>query len=157
MNVFAGRINDEFSGTIKIVPIEFLRQHEHTDKKHLDDVRKSILKEGLNFPIIADKKTKLVLDGHHRLNALKGLGVRNIPVVYVDYFDERIVLDSWMGQKLTKEEVLASAASEKLFPIKTTKHMFLSDNGLRHISSITRKMPIEIFRRNTKKGAVLYE
>lgn len=156
MNVFAGHAT-EIPGTLKTERIDVLKQHERTDKKHLDEVRKSIFNEGLNFPIIADKKTKLVLDGHHRLNALKGLGARNIPVLYVDYFDERIVLDSWRGQKLTKEEVLASAASGKLYPIKTTKHMFLSDNGLRHISSITMKMPIDIFRPNIKKDMVLYE
>ena len=157
MNVFAGQATKRILGTLKTERIDALIQHEHTDEKHLDEVRKSILKEGLNFPIVADKKTKLVLDGHHRLNALKGLGVRNIPVLYVDYFDDRIVLDSWRGQKLTKEEVLANAASGKLFPIKTTKHMFLSSNGLRHISSITMKISTNIFRLKTNQGMVLHE
>ena len=83
MNVFAVQVTERISGTLKTEHIEALRQHERTDKKHLNTVKKSILKEGLNFPIVADKKTKLVLDGHHRLNALKELGVRNIPAMYV--------------------------------------------------------------------------
>lgn len=69
-----------------------------------------------------------------------------MPVFYVDYFDDRIILDSWNGLKLTKSDVIKKVSSGELFPNKTTKHMFLSDNGITHISSIIPAVNLDIFK-----------
>ena len=48
-----------------------------------------------------------------------------LPVDYLD--DQRIAVDVWPGcgrDRITKEEVIAMAASGGLFPPKTSRHVF---------------------------------
>jgi len=51
---------------IKLINTTNLKTHEHTDPKKITKVKKSIISEGLKYPIVADKKTNIILDGHHR-------------------------------------------------------------------------------------------
>lgn len=129
---------------IKLVNTDNLKPHEHTDTKKLTEVIESIIKEGLRYPIIADMKTNIILDGHHRYNAFKSLNIKNIPVYYVNYLDETIILDSWGDTKLTKKEVIAKVESGEQFPIKTTKHMLLTEHGPVHISESLPKINLNI-------------
>lgn len=142
-------IDNEVLGIIKLENIEALKEHEQIDENHVRELAASILSEGIKVPIVADKKTKIVLDGHHRLKALKELGARKIFVLYVDYFDSRIVLDSWNGKRLTKEIVVNTVKSGRLFPIKTTKHMVLSREGIKHISSVVPSRPADVLELNS--------
>ena len=137
---------------IKLCKISELKPHENIDRNHLLAVKTSLIKEGLNFPIVTDKDTNTILDSHHRFNIFKELKIKIIPVFYVDYSDDRIILDSWKGQKVTKNEVISAANSGKLFPNKTTKHMFLSNNELKHISSTIPKVDLDIFKLKTIKN-----
>jgi hypothetical protein len=123
-----------------------LKPHERVDDERIIEIRESIVKGGMQYPIVVDRESNIILDGHHRFNIFKGFGIRNIPVFYVDYSDDRIILDSWNGQKLTKSDIVEAASSGKLFPNKTTKHMFISSNGLVHISSIVPRIDVDVFK-----------
>jgi len=66
---------------IKIIKNNLLREHERLIKPHLKRLYNQIKKDGyVNNPIIVDKNTMIILDGHHRFNALKLLGMSSSPV-----------------------------------------------------------------------------
>ncbi len=73
-----------------------LRPHEETVP---DDLGKLVqaLKDNpvLRHPIIADWKTGIVLDGTHRLAAVKQLNCDFIPSALVDYNDPKITIERW--------------------------------------------------------------
>ena len=135
---------------VELIGVSELKPHEQVNEKRILEVRESIITEGLKYPIVVDKATKIILDGHHRYNILKKLKVSKVPVFFVNYFDERIILDSWNGAKLTKNDVVKKVNSGKLFPQKTTKHMFASEKGITHISSIIPAINLEILKTNAK-------
>lgn len=71
---------------IKFIQHNLLKQHEKINTNHLKLLLNQIKHDGiLNHPIIVDKNTLIILDGHHRFNVLKKLGLSIIPVYFVDY------------------------------------------------------------------------
>lgn len=129
---------------IKLINTNNLKPHEHTDPKKIHEVKKSIIEEGIKYPIVADKKTNIILDGHHRHNIFKNLKIQKIPVFYVNYMDPKIILDSWNGHKLTKQDVINQVNAGKVYPIKTTKHMLKTDDGHTHISQTLPRIDLDI-------------
>jgi ParB-like chromosome segregation protein Spo0J len=76
--------------------IEELKEHEEIRPDYLEALKNEILADGiLKMPICIDEKTCIILDGHHRLQALKRLGCKKIPCVLVDYQSENISVIPW--------------------------------------------------------------
>jgi hypothetical protein len=76
-----------------------LKPHEETvaaDLKRLVDAL--IENPVLRHPIIADQRTGTVLDGTHRLAAIKQLKCNFIPSALVDYDDPQITIERWFRQ-----------------------------------------------------------
>lgn len=66
---------------IKIIKNNLLKKHEQIINSHLKMLYITIKKDGyINNPIIVDKNTMIILDGHHRYNVLKLLGLSSSPV-----------------------------------------------------------------------------
>ena len=110
---------------MKLVLIAKLNQHEEIDRDYLVFLKKAIQKDGfIKNPIIADKEYLVVLDGHHRLNSCKALGLSRIPCQLVDYLgNNKIrVVTRRKGIYINKQIVIAMGISGKVFPEKTTKH-----------------------------------
>ena len=109
---------------IRIVDITLLKQHEMIIECHLERLLAEIRRDGcIKDPIIADKETLVILDGHHRYNALKRMGAKFCPVCLVDYKSDKIKVGCWRkGETVTKEEVVAAGLAGKLFVPKTSKH-----------------------------------
>jgi uncharacterized protein (DUF1015 family) len=130
----------------KILNINILREHERVDFNRLEELLKEIMSDGmLKKPILVDKNTLTILDGHHRLNVLKKLGLRKIPVVLVDYNDPHIVVRKWGTNRiLDKREVLKVARCGKLFPPKTTQHFVLMNDGFEHVEALQREVNIPL-------------
>ena len=112
----------------KIMEIGLLRNHEEIKPDYLRKLADEIKSDGrVKIPITVENKHFVVLDGHHRVEALKLLGCRRIPVYLIDYFDDDITLTVWPGATVAsvrKEEVIERGLSGKLFPPKTTRHIF---------------------------------
>ena len=73
-----------------------LKPHEETvaeDLKGLVDALKD--NPILRHPVIADRRTGIVLDGTHRLAAIKQLKCNFIPSALVDYDDPQILIERW--------------------------------------------------------------
>lgn len=129
---------------VELGEISKLKPHELIDKGNSLRIKGSLINEGIKLPIVVDENSNIILDGHHRYNIFKELNLKVIPVYYVDYFDKKIIVDSWNGTSLTKNDVVRIANSGRLFPNKTTKHMFKSKAGLMHISSIAPRIDLNI-------------
>ena len=93
-------IIDDESGlkiTIDIIPTEKLKPHEEIIEEAIKKLIKDITDEGVvRNPIIIDENTLVILDGMHRYEACKRLGLKYIPVAAVDYNDPRVGLSTWI-------------------------------------------------------------
>jgi len=119
---------------IVLLPIDELKPHEKGSPLYLELLKKEILRDGLlKYPIIADEKTRVILDGMHRWLALKSLGYTLIPVILVDAFQNpkihvgtrrihRYIIDS--DKEITIERVIAAGLSGRLMKPRSTRHFF---------------------------------
>jgi hypothetical protein len=81
---------------IRLEEIDKLHIHEEVIPDILRRLTEEIRAEGhLKHPLIVDLKTLVVLDGTHRLAAVKSLGCRFIPVCLVDYENPHIKVGCW--------------------------------------------------------------
>ena len=121
---------------IVFIRIEELREHEEIRPDYLDELKNEILSDGmLKMPIAVDRSTYIILDGHHRLHALKKIGCKKIPVILVDYQSPEIEVIPWReGEKVTKKMIIDTALTGKRMAPKTSKHMIRIEGELKHIS-----------------------
>ncbi|MEM1537769.1 MAG: ParB N-terminal domain-containing protein [Candidatus Nezhaarchaeales archaeon] len=77
-------------------PIEELKLHEETIEALLEKLKREIeVDHVLKHPVIVDRNTLIVLDGMHRVEALRVLGYGYVPVCLVNYESPAITLGSW--------------------------------------------------------------
>jgi len=119
---------------ICLLPIDDLKPHEKGSPVYLELLRQEILKDGvLKYPIIADEKTHVILDGMHRWLAIKSLGYTLMPVMLVDALQNpkihvgtrrihRYSLNSDGG--MTAERVISAGLSGNLMKPRSTRHFF---------------------------------
>jgi hypothetical protein len=126
-------LKTEENVTIAFLPIDDLKPHEKGSPLYLELLKREILKDGmLKYPIIADGKTHVILDGMHRWLALKSLGYASVPVMLVDTLQSEIhvgrrrihryVKNS--GEDLTVEKVISTGLSGRLMTPRSTRHFF---------------------------------
>ena len=81
---------------IALLDVESVKHHEETVPELLSALLREIERDGvLKHPIIVDEATLVVLDGTHRVEALKALGCKRVAACLVDYSDPRIRLGCW--------------------------------------------------------------
>jgi hypothetical protein len=142
------------------VPIDELKPHEKGSPLYLELLKREILKDGaLKYPIIADEKTHVILDGMHRWLALKSLGYTLIPVMLVDAFQNpkvrvgtrrihRYISDS--KEKMTVEKVISAGLSRCLLKPRSTRHFF-SFSKFQQIN-----YPLQLLRKGTSQNVSEY-
>jgi hypothetical protein len=133
---------------IELVELNKLKPHEEVDPVHLQDLMEEIKSDGiLKFAIAVEKDNDIILDGHHRVAALKELGCTRIPVVFVDYSSSEIEVQNQRNtMELTKEEIVKAGIEPKKLPPKTSKHLIRIDGVLKHISVIEKRVDIQLER-----------
>lgn len=119
---------------IALVPIDELKPHEQGSPIYLELLRAEILRDQmLKYPVIADEKSHVILDGMHRWLVLKSLGYMLIPVIFVDAFQNpkirvgrrrihRYVSDS--DEEVPISEVIQAGTSGRLMKPRSTRHFF---------------------------------
>jgi len=87
-------------------------------------VKASLLSCGyIKNPVIVDKEHRIILDGHHRVLALRALGYKKIPAILVNYRDNKILVISRKKRiKISKQIIIDKVLQNKVFPCKTSKH-----------------------------------
>ena len=97
------------------------------------DKNKNVLKEkfinshGIFFisSIIICNESGLIIDGHHRYNALKELGLSKIPVTKINYKSKKIKTSK--KNDICKNLIIKKAVSKDLFKPKSTRHLILCE------------------------------
>jgi len=118
---------------MEIINIRKLRPLEKVFPRHLKNLAKLIEKDNIiKCPIIADKKTGIILDGSHRYAFFLSKGYKEVPVKFVDYNDENIRVGTHLMHRflirgstnISKEEVIKRGLTGDLFSPRTTRHFF---------------------------------
>ena len=119
---------------IALLPIDKLKPHEKGSPLYLELLKHEILRDGmLRYPIIADEKTHVILDGMHRWLALKSLGYSLMPVILVDAVQNgrirvgtkrvhRYIHNS--DHEISIENVISAGLSGHLMKPRSTRHFF---------------------------------
>lgn len=82
---------------ISVLPISDICPHEAILPSLLRTIRNDMKRTGYQSdPILVDKKTKLALDGMHRIKSLEMLKARFIVCAEYDYQDSAIRLERWL-------------------------------------------------------------
>ncbi|MET1123008.1 ParB N-terminal domain-containing protein [Priestia megaterium] len=100
---------------LKMVPTEMLLEHEYVDEEKIKRICRTLRKTKIiNDPIQCIKMDKgyLVIDGHHRLNALKKLGIRSAPIQVLE--KNQIKLDYWF-HSFDIQEISFSKAKDGIY------------------------------------------
>lgn len=117
-----------------LLSIDELKPHEKGSQLYLELLRQEILRDGiLKYPIIADEKTRVIMDGMHRWLALKSLGYTLIPVILVNAFQNpkirvgkrrihRYISNS--HEEIPIEKVISAGLSRSLMKPRSTRHFF---------------------------------
>lgn len=88
--------NKQLDLYILIINISSLHLHEETVPDLLQQLIEAIEADGcVRHPIIVDKKSRVVLDGVHRVVALRKLGLNRVPACLVNYTSPSIKVYSW--------------------------------------------------------------
>ena len=111
----------------ELVDIAHLRPHEHIRPQRVEEMyRKIHTNNYFHKPLLVDRTTMTILDGHHRYNASLRLGLTSVPAIVVDYLeDEAISVEAWHPREprsVSKQDVLAAATGSDLMPPKSTRH-----------------------------------
>ena len=105
---------------VELVPLEILRPHEQILPKKVDQLEKMTHRwNAYTKPLLLDRLSGTILDGHHRYHVALRLELSCVPCVFIDYLeDDSIELDVWPHcgrDTVTKQEVIDAALSGNLF------------------------------------------
>ena len=137
-----------------LLPLSRLKSHEEIEESDLLDLighlrRSRVLSE----PIWVTRGTSVILNGHHRVEALRRIGADRVAAWVLDYDSDLIHLERWhTGPPIEKSEVIRRAQEGRLFPPKTTRHRLLFDLPTRP-TPLDALMPHPVARRRRHSRA----
>jgi hypothetical protein len=109
---------------VQRLDIARLKATEEAEPAHVRRIAAEMQRDGVQRrPILVERNSLAILDGHHRYHAAKMLGLLAVSAVLIDYGDPRLTLSSWTDMPCSREAVLRAAASGVLLPPKTTRHI----------------------------------
>jgi len=114
-----------------LIDISSVKLHEEVIPERVDEVAEDIKRRGVVLePLIVDDRYHIVLNGHHRLAALRKLGAKKIPAYLVPYDAPYIVVDrwpdsTWHKKTVSKEDVIEAGLTQRLMTPHTSRHKFL--------------------------------
>jgi ParB-like chromosome segregation protein Spo0J len=118
---------ERLAARFELLDIDLLHCHEEIQQPLLERVMEQIREDGyVKKPILVADKVWVILDGHHRYEALRRLGCRRVPAYVIDYFSEVVDLTLWPTAKeknVRKEDVVERGRAGLLYTPKTTRHM----------------------------------
>jgi hypothetical protein len=94
---------------LRIKPISELRPHEETVERLSEKLARALVKEGVQRdPVVVDRASGTILDGTHRVEALRRTGAVVVLAYVLDYRDPRVSLYRWCRLVRKPDERLAS-------------------------------------------------
>ncbi len=124
---------------VRLVPYEWLKPHEQIKPRNRDKLLEMTKRwGGFTKPLIVDKRTGAILDGHHRYSIAGELNLARVPAICVDYLDdERIVVELWPASEMksiSKQQIIDMCLSDEVFPPKTSRHTIADHLPPIHVS-----------------------
>ena len=114
-------------GEFELIAPALLRPHEDIDAERLERLVEEILRAGTFYPpILLDRASRVILDGHHRWRASARLALAVVPCYSVAYLEDPTirVISRRPDIEVSKQSVLDTALSGHTYPRKTTRHMY---------------------------------
>lgn len=113
---------------IKLIETDSLKHVEGFSQKRVSWLKEKILDEGVwNKPICIDSEHMIVMDGQHRMEVAKELGMKFTPCVCFKHEE----VDFWSlrpkSHEVNLELVMSKALSGDIYPYKTVKYSFPTD------------------------------
>jgi hypothetical protein len=110
--------------SISYVNVNELIPIEGHDPERVLWLKDKIVAEGRwTVPLKVEKTLRLVMDGHHRFEVAKLLGLRRVPAEYFSYNE----VDVWTlrdGIEVNPQIIFDNFSNGVIFPYKTAKHEF---------------------------------
>lgn len=77
-------------------------------------------------PIVIDKESRVIMNGNHRFNAAKDLGLHFIPSVVISYESGEVDVREYKRNEIAYDvsKIMETVLNGKLLPIKETRHRF---------------------------------
>lgn len=121
INFDEDEIND---APIEMIDTDKLKHIEQHNNKRVKELLSKIKSEGVwTKPLYIEKNHNLTLDGQHRLEVAKKLGLKKVPCQLFDYQNVKV----WSLRKeeiVNPEEVIKRVDEGNIYPYKTVKHKF---------------------------------
>jgi hypothetical protein len=139
------------SAEFAILRLSDLRAHEEIEEDNLQELMDHLQRsQVLSEPIWVARGSRVILNGHHRVEALRRIGAERVAAWVLDYDSELVHLERWhAGPPIAKSEVVQRAVEGRLFPPKTTRHRILFDLPARP-TPISELLPRPVARRSAK-------
>lgn len=110
--------------TIQLIPTERILPNEAHEEARLHEVLDSMRQSGRwTAPIVLERTSYAVMDGHHRLAAARHLSLPRVPCVLLDYTQVGVETRR-EGFTIDGERIVARSLARDLYPPKTTRHIF---------------------------------
>lgn len=120
-------MSDFSSYNVVLQPIDFIKASEEVDWHEVQNLAQQIAERGLwTMPMPIERQTGIIMDGNHRLRAARLLGLSHIPCILLSYDHPGVSVQHWAsGASFALEEIHRIILREgKIFPYKTTRHLF---------------------------------
>ena len=110
---------------IEMVEVDQLKHIEGFSVKRVKWLKDKIVGEGIwSKPLALDDQYDLVLDGQHRMEVARSLGLKQIPAVKYSYAAVKVWSLRPAKYEFTWETVVQRALQGDIYPYKTVKHAF---------------------------------
>lgn len=110
--------------TVKYLAVDALRPTEEVDPAAVARLKDRVERLGVwTHPILVERDSLAILDGHHRYHVARALGLKVVPAAVATYDDERLELSSWReDMRFFARDVIRAAEQGTLLPPKSTRH-----------------------------------
>ncbi|HYG05698.1 MAG TPA: ParB N-terminal domain-containing protein [Stenotrophomonas sp.] len=112
------------SQPIQLLPLPWILPTEQHHGDHAEHLARDMTEHAVwRVPIVVERCSYAVMDGHHRLCAAHRLGLAAAPCLLLDYQQVQVQA-SREGYLVTPAEILRRALTGDPYPPKTTRHRF---------------------------------
>jgi hypothetical protein len=121
--------NPDIIVNLEAVNIDLLKCHEEVifeKKEALLQHLKSLIPDLIIPSLIVCHKSKTIIDGHHRFQAIKELGFKNVPVTFINYHTD--LIKPYFDNRISKCEILNASETGHLLSPKSSKHIIFDSN-----------------------------
>ena len=109
---------------IKLIKTSDLKHIEDYGRKRVAWLRDKILEEGIwTVPLKVEKNLNLVMDGQHRMEVAKDIGLSVVPCLIYSY-EEVEVWSLRKNYEVNSKLIVERVLNKDIYPYKTAKHAF---------------------------------